>query len=102
MANSLQTVSIKQFVADKGFTQIVPKVRTNSNGYPFLTFINAKNEAENVYFSKASAEGVSKDMPITKAILANYQIAETTNADGEKRTKLVGSGMRVELSDLLD
>ena len=97
----MKVLSIKEFVAEKGFTQLAPTVRTNTNGYPFLTFINAKNEAENVYFSRKAAQAINAGTPVTKDMLATYQIGFTTNEAGEERIKLISNSARVELSDLL-
>lgn len=102
MKTELNTMSISEFVNINKFVEINNTVRTNSNGYPFVTFINAKNEAENVYFSKASSSSISKGDAITKEFLSNYRIAKTTNADGEVRTKLVSNNSnRISLANLL-
>ena len=99
---TLNTISISEFVNTNKFVEINNTVRTNSNGYPFVTFINASNVAENVYFSKASSATISKGDAVTKEFLANYRIAKTTNADGEVRTKLVSNNSnRISLASLL-
>lgn len=93
-------LTIKQFIAQKGFTTIVPAVRENVNHYPFLTFINDKNEAENIYFSKNA--GVAFGQVVDKQFLSQYQVAIVKNAAGEERTKLISNSTRVSLADLLD
>lgn len=93
-------LTIKQFIAQKGFTSIVPTVRENVNHYPFLTFINDKNEAENVYFSKKAP--VALGQVVDKQFLSQYQIAIVKNAEGEERTKLISNSARVNIADLLD
>ncbi len=97
----LKTLTLKDFCVSKGFTQIAPVVRTNTNGYPYITFINSNNEAENVYFSKTTSQGVTEGTPVDKALLSSLQVGITTNAAGEERIKLV-SMSRVDISSLLD
>lgn len=101
MENQLSTQTIKEFCTKKGFTQIVPEVRKNTNEYPFLTFIDANNVAENVYFSKAASK-MAHTHKVDKDFLKTLMIGETTNAEGHKRYKLISNSNRVELADLLD
>lgn len=98
----LKVLTLKEFCASKGFTQLAPSVRVNENGYPFITFIDANNVAENVYFSKAASQAVAAGTPIDKAMLSVYQIGVTTNADGAERMKLITNSDRVDISSLLD
>lgn len=100
--NPLQVVSVKDFMVNNGFVSVYKAVRENQNGFPFITFMTGDNKAENIYFSKGGAEMVAEGEVITKDLIAQFQIAETTNAAGEARIKLVrkGSGERLELSDL--
>lgn len=100
--NQLVAMTIKEFVAKKGFTQIVPVVRVNENGYPYITFIDSTNKAENIYFSKAASQAVGAGTPVDKTMLGVYQIGMTTNAAGEERIKLISNSDRVDLSSLLD
>ena len=98
----LVTKSIKEFVKDNGFTTIANTVRKNRNGYPFITFINDDNEAENIYFSKKASEGLEEGQPVNKELFKDLYIAETENAEGEKRMKLCkGGGNRLAIDDLL-
>lgn len=99
--SDLVVMTIKEYCESKGFKQIVPAVRVNTNGYPFITFIDGNNEAENVYFSKAAANAVNAGTPVTKDMLKIYQIGVTTNAEGEERVKLITNSDRVDLSELL-
>ena len=48
----MNIISIREFASSRGITQIIPIVRTNVNGYPYLTMVDSKNVAENVYFPK--------------------------------------------------
>jgi hypothetical protein len=102
MKTELKTLSIAEFVKSKGFVEINNTIKLNSNGYPFVTFINADNVAENVYFSKAASANVKQDEELNIEMLNNYRIANTTNADGEVRTKLVSvNSKRINLASLL-
>lgn len=97
----IKVQTIKEFAKEKAFTQLAPSIRVNTNGYPFITFINAKNEAENVYFSKKAAVGVSAGQVLTPELLKGYQIGYTSNEAGEERVKLISNSERVNISDLL-
>ncbi len=97
----MDTLSFSEFTKSKGFTTLVPKVRANKNGYPYLTLITADNKAENVYFSKKSSTLVKEGMEIVKGFLAGFQVAETINAEGEPRVKIISNSERVSIGDLL-
>jgi hypothetical protein len=97
----LHTQSVAEFTKSKGFVSVVPKIRANKNGYPYVTMITKDNVAENIYFSKKSSIGVKADMPIVKGFLSTFQVAETTNEAGELRTKLISNSERADISDLL-
>lgn len=98
----LKAMSIMDFAKSKGFVNIVPRVRINTNGYPYVTFIDSANQAENIYFSKSAAEQVAEGTPVDKGLLARHQIGITTNAEGEERIKLIPNSERVDLFSLLD
>ena len=104
ITNPLVVVSVKDFMRANAFTQVHNEVRQNSNGYPFITFINGKNEAENIYFSKKASELPQTKLgtPIVKGYFDAFGVAETTNEAGEKRVKIVsaGSSSRLEMDDL--
>lgn len=99
----LLSLSLLAFIQQEEFTQLATKkIRKNENGYPFLTFINANNEATNVYFSKNEAEKLKNMDEVDDDYLMKLQVAHTENAEGEKRWKLTtGNSERVELLDLL-
>lgn len=99
---NLKVESIKDFAKSKGFMQLAPAVRINTNGYPFITFIDSNNVAENIYFSKAAAEQVDEGTPVDKTLLSRHQIGITKNADGEERVKLISNSERVDLFSLLE
>ena len=102
-ATELKTQTIKDFCKERGFVSLSNHVRVNVNGFPYVTFINEKNEAENVYFSKGAAAEVVEGQAVDKELVTKYKIIEATNADGEVRFKLGrGEGARVSVDSLFD
>lgn len=99
----LESLSIKEFLTDFGFVQIVPEIRGNVNGYPFITFINEDNKAENVYFAKTVADKYPVGTTFGKGFFDELIIVITEAEDGEQRVKLTerSTGMRVNAMDLL-
>lgn len=100
LENNLITYSVQEFAVNNQFISLVPTVRVNENGYPYITFIDVNNKAENIYFSKESSKAVAAGTVVDKQLLTNYQIGITTNAAGEKRTKLVSNSNRVDIASL--
>ncbi len=98
----LKTMNIKDYAKSNDIVSIVPTVKINTNGYPFLTMINSKNEAHNVYFSKAASKAVDAGTPVSKEMLAVYQIGITTNEAGKERIKLITNSARIDIASLLD
>jgi hypothetical protein len=94
-------MSIADFCKSRNLTEIVPKVRVNANGYPYVTFIDgAKNLAENIYFTKNASDTVEEDMDL-RIIAKDLQIVFVTNSDGEERIKLSRkSTSRLSIDDL--
>ena len=70
-----------------GLTEIVPKVRVNSNGYPYVTFINSDNVATNIYFTVNASDTVSEGQDL-REIAHDLQIVFVKNELGEDRIKL--------------
>lgn len=95
--------TLKDFCQSRNFVEIHKTVRENSNGYPYITFINSANKAENVYFSKSQSANVAEGQLVTPSILKDLRVASVLNAAGEERTKLIGAGesQRLSLDDLL-
>ena len=99
----LKTLTIKEFAQANNFVSINKSVAVNTNKYPFLTFINAKNEAENIYFAKTIADEYPEGTVMTKEHFSALQIGITNNAEGEERIKLIPiGGNRLSLDSLLD
>lgn len=97
----MDTLTLKEYVASEGITQIIPKVRTNKNGYPFVTFVDSKNEAENIYFSKRLSAKLTKGQSLDNEFIRTLRIAVAKNEAGEERVKLTHSE-RLELADVLN
>ena len=101
---ALETTSVKDFMLGNGFTQVCKQVRVNTNGYPFVTFMDATNTAHNIYFSKKAASSFEEGAAIEKGFFDNLLIAFTTNAEGEGRIRLCmkgeGNSQRLDLADL--
>jgi len=94
-------MSIAEFCKSRNLTEIVPRVRVNVNGYPYVTFIDGeKNLAENIYFTQNASDTVEEDMDI-RTIAKDLQIVFVVNSDGEERIKLSRkSTSRLSVTDL--
>lgn len=91
-------LSFKQFMALRGFTQVVRVVRENSNNYPYLTFVDANNQAENVYFSKNAATKVAKGLELDSKFFLPFTFIQVENAEKELRWKIsLASELRAEI-----
>ncbi len=97
----MRVQTIPEFAKEHGFIQVVDEIRLNTNGYPYVTFINKDNEAENVYLSKAAGEKVHEGEQVTP-LLKQWQVGHTENADGEPRVKLISNSDRVDLSSIFE
>jgi len=100
-SDELKRIEVRAYMLAKGFISVNPMVYENTNGYPFVVFINADNVAENIYFSKTQATYFAKGDPIKKGFFNDLRIAEVANADGEVRVKLCSAkSARIDLEDL--
>jgi len=70
-------------------------LRVNTNGYPFVTVMNANNRATNLYFSK-NASGLVLDTfgegKSVKNYLQSASVVKTENEAGEMRYKITSQG----------
>lgn len=81
-------ITAKAFAAQQGFN-MVSKVRKNTNGYLFVTFLSSEdpNHVENIYFGvRFAEEGGYKEGDNIK--IAELFVTDTVNASGETRWKL--------------
>ncbi len=98
----LKTKTIKEFITENNFVEFASEVRTNIKGYPYIIFINDKNESTTIYFSKNLAGEYKAGQKLVKGFFDKLQIVYTTNAAGEERIKLAKIGSsRVSAADLL-
>ena len=98
----LETISVQEFMQKYGFVQVVKMVRTNTNNYPYITFIDSSNKSENIYFSVNAAKLVAEGQEIVKGFFSPFRAALTKNQAGEERWKIVaqGDGLRTSVEDL--
>jgi hypothetical protein len=99
--STLKTSTVAELFATKGIIQVVPRVRVNSNDYPYVTCINASNEAENIYFSKEASKQLAEGEAIEKGFFSKYQVGYVTNEAGEQRIKFISNSERVSIADIL-
>lgn len=97
----MKVISVKEFCNQLNVASVASAVRENSNGYPFVTFIDSDNKAENVYFSKEGSKQYAAGSVIGKGFFDKLQIAYVTNEEGEERIKLITNSERVSIDDIL-
>ena len=83
--------TFKSWCKLNGVTSINKEIRTNTNGYPFITILRDK-DAENIYFGRKSAAKVELGDSV-KAIANDLYVTIAVNADGQPRTKLSFDGV---------
>jgi hypothetical protein len=93
--------TLKEFSIEQGFTGVIPAVRTNANGYPYLVFIKG-DTTECIYFSKTLAASLAAGQVLGKADFSEMRARLVTNAAGESRYKIcsVGDSPVVSTADL--
>jgi hypothetical protein len=99
--SQLTSVSVQDFMKSNNYSNVVPMIRENSNGYPYITFIKnveGKNVGENIYFSKKGSAIVTSGEVISKGFFNPFKVATVTNAAGESRVKLITQGESTWLS----
>jgi hypothetical protein len=101
---AMALLTLKSYAVEQGFSSVCPQVRENTNGYPFITFIDPKlpekENAVNIYFSKSASKEVALGTPV-KDIASKLYVTDVLNADGEPRTKLTfNKGEYIALEDL--
>ncbi len=102
VANQLETKTIAEYAQERGFIDVAVKVRTNVNNYPYVTFIDENNVAENIYFTTNTGADYKEGMPIDENFFDKLQFVFVTNANGESRVKLAKiGGERKSLASLL-
>ena len=92
--------TFKQYCIDTKVTSIVKSIKSNTNGYPFITVLR-NDKAENIYFSKNANAEVAEGMDV-KSIANSLFVANTINGDGEARTKLSFKNSYESMEDMFD
>jgi hypothetical protein len=96
-----ERITVREFMNEMSFVSCNKFVNENTNNYPFVTFIDDKNVATNIYFSISQATQYAKGDEIAKGFFRDLRAIETVNADGENRWKLCSaSSARVDIDDL--
>jgi hypothetical protein len=97
-------VTFKEYCTEKGAIGINPVIRTNLNGYPFLTVLlpgEKKNEGDNIYFSKSAAADLTEGEVLSVEKLRTLFVAHSTNEKGEPRLKLTWNrGEYIDINDI--
>ena len=102
----LNIIPASQWLKDNGIVGMDAAVSVNTNGYPFVGFTNKAGVRENIYFSVNSSKYFSEedvfDTPEAQLeFLRSISFADTTNAQGEKRTKMFMAKETVSIVDIL-
>ena len=102
----LNIIPASQWLKDNGIVGMDAAVSVNTNGYPFVGFTNKAGVRENIYFSVNTAKYFSEedvfDTPEAQLeFLRSISFADTTNAQGEKRTKMFMAKETVSIVDIL-
>lgn len=102
VSTGVKTMTVREFMEANGFTQIVKVVRVNTNQYPYLTFINANNQAENIYFSTKAGEKVTEGQDISTINLKSHVMALVKYDDGRPDQWKISTGnsLRASIEDL--
>lgn len=99
----MKSASLKAaFIA--GTVSTVSAVRENETGYKFVTVLDRRGAASNVYFGKKSAESVEEGDILTKEQMIGAEFVLATNAEGDNRIKLslAGASDYTNLANIFD
>ena len=104
--SELNIIPASQWLKDNGIVGMDAAVSVNTNGYPFVGFTNKAGVRENIYFSVNSSKYFSEEDVFDTAeaqleFLRSISFADTTNAQGEKRTKMFMAKETVSIVDIL-
>ena len=102
----LNIIPASQWLKDNDIVGMDAAVSVNTNGYPFVGFTNKAGVRETIYFSVNSAKYFSEEDVFDTAeaqleFLRSISFADTTNAQGEKRTKMFMAKETVSIVDIL-
>ena len=104
--SELNIIPASQWLKDNGIVGMDAAVSVNTNGYPFVGFTNKAGVRENIYFSVNSSKYFSEEDVFDTAeaqleFLRSISFADTTNAQGEKRTKMFMAKETISIVDIL-
>lgn len=104
--DELNIIPASQWLKDNQIVGMDAAVSVNTNGYPFVGFTNKQGVRENIYFSVKTAKYFSEEDVFDTAeaqleFLRSISFADTTNAQGEKRTKMFMAKETVSIVDIL-
>ena len=104
--SELNIIPASQWLKDNQIVGMDASVSVNTNGYPFVGFTNKAGVRENIYFSVKTAKYFSEEDVFDTAeaqleFLRSISFADTTNAQGEKRTKMFMAKETVSIVDIL-
>ena len=102
----LNIIPASQWLKDNQIVGMDAAVSVNTNGYPFMGFTNKAGVRENIYFSVKTAKYFSEEDVFDTAeaqleFLRSISFADTTNAQGEKRTKMFMAKETISIVDIL-
>lgn len=102
----LNIIPASQWLKDNQIVGMDAAVSENTNGYPFVGFTNKQGVRENIYFSVKTAKYFSEEDTFDTAeaqleFLRSISFADTTNAQGEKRTKMFMAKETISIVDIL-
>ena len=92
--------TFRQYCIESGVTSIAKSIKSNTNGYPFITVLR-NDKAENIYFSKSASAEVTEGLA-TKSIANSLYVADTINGEGEARTKLSFKNSYEDMGSMFD
>ena len=104
--SELNIIPASQWLKDNNIVGMDAAVSVNTNGYPYVGFTNKAGIRENIYFSVNSSKYFSEDdvfdTPEAQLdFLRSISFADTTNAQGEKRTKMFMAKETISIVDIL-
>ncbi len=96
--DAIKSQTLREFAHANGITTISNVRLSKENGYPFVTFLTNKKDAEgktvaiNLFIAKSQADRFEEGDEISDDLCKQMVVVETTNAQGESRQKLAVSG----------
>lgn len=84
--NSIKSTSLLS-LAKGGHVRNISAVRVNANGYKYITFLNGKGGATNVYLGRKTSEMFEEGDIINAEMAQDAVVVLATNEAGEERLK---------------